>query len=414
MYIQVIDKDDQRKAELGKALIRAGWLVASPESGSLSNIIIDLSADVLDLQDYQDTKNMVLISTTEKPQHDFREVQTIPLEVLPDTNRLIAYLLAAVAVANYRHFYPITRDSGIRAMLATAKKAAVSSASVMIEGETGTGKEVIAKYIHYHSHYAKGPFVAVNCAAIPESMIEAELFGYEKGAFTNAINSHAGKFERANHGSLFLDEIGEMSLDVQAKLLRVLQLNEFERIGGKDTIKVDLRVIAATNKNMALMTREGLFRPDLYYRLNVIPIKCLPLRERACDIAILSDYFLQLYTQELDKKCKISSDALIKLQQYVWPGNVRELQNTIQRAVIMNETGVIEASDIELEGEDRVGKLTLIHERTSLRANEAETIVKVLKETNGCRRDAARLLNISPRTLRYKISRLKESGLVVP
>ncbi len=190
-------------------------------------------------------------------------------------------------------FRPVMKDEQSKATLFSALKAARSKATVLITGETGTGKEIIAQYIHYHSEFYHGPFVAVNCAAMPANMIEAILFGYEKGAFTNAINSHVGKFEQANHGTILLDEISEIPLELQAKLLRVLQEREVERLGGKKSIKIDVRVIAAANKNIREQVDTGDFRKDLYYRLNVIPFHCLPLRERVMDIIPLAEYFME-------------------------------------------------------------------------------------------------------------------------
>lgn len=306
-----------------------------------------------------------------------------------------------------------TTSSDMQAMLTMARKAANSSASILIEGETGTGKEMVAQYIHQHSRYANGPFVAMNCAAIPETMIEAVLFGYEKGAFTNAINTYVGKFEQANHGTLFLDEIAEMSFDLQAKFLRVLQENEIERLGGRETHKVDMRVVAATNQNLSRQIANKQFRADLYYRLNVVNLKCFPLRKRKGDIIPLAHYFIKFYSDDLGKPLSHLSDSAIRmLVAHVWPGNIRELQNVIHRAVIMDEDGCLDEKDISLSVLDDVAEDS--RKDGSLRAKEAETIVNVLKETKGCRIDAARKLMISPRTLRYKISKLKEIGLDIP
>jgi len=309
----------------------------------------------------------------------------------------------------------ITTNSHMQTMLTMARKAANSSAAILIEGETGTGKEVLAQYIHQHSRYASGPFVAINCAAIPETMIEAVLFGYEKGAFTSAINTYVGKFEQAHNGTLFLDEIAEMSVDLQAKFLRVLQENEVERLGGSETHKVDMRVIAATNQHLKQQVANKQFRSDLYYRLNVINLKCLPLRNRTDDIIPLAKHFINIYSQDLDKSAShLSDNAINMLMQHTWPGNIRELQNVMHRAVIMDEDNFLDEKDILLSVDDTISTIIEMNKDVSLRAKEAEAIISMLKETKGCRIDAARRLMISPRTLRHKISKLKEIGVDIP
>ncbi len=428
MTIMLFDKVEERKAVILQELKLAGWLLT--ESNTINDMNIRellASTQIIILLDpdaaiewtnpvWKSVLSRIVVighgSLTQKTVvKEVVDYSPTPLESYKDLAR---GLLKKVESAYYHHVLPITTDEKMKSMLATAKMAAASSASIMIVGETGTGKEVVAQYIHHHSKFRNGPFVAVNCAAIPEAMIEAVLFGYEKGSFTNALNSYTGKFEKANHGTLFLDEIGEMSTDLQAKLLRVLQKCEFERLGGKETIKVNIKVIAATNKNLAEQISKGLFRSDLYYRLNVISLKCYPLRERPSDIYPLSEYFVNLYSQEMERKCVLDASAVVKLGQYTWPGNVRELQNVIHRAVILDDDGVIDANDIEYDSTDISNYQSVAIETGSLRANEAETIVKVLKETKGCRNDAAKKLMISPRTLRYKISKLKEVGIEIP
>lgn len=221
-------------------------------------------------------------------------------------------------------------------------KIALSQASVLISGESGTGKELIARAIHYNSRRAKGPFIKVNCAALPESLLESELFGHEKGAFTGAQTLRQGLFERANEGTLLLDEIGEMPLVLQAKLLRILQEREFERIGGHQTIKVDIRVIAATNRDLQAMVKEGTFREDLFYRLNVIHLILPPLRDRREDISLLANHFLQKFSSENQRDIiDIDPMAMSLLTAWSWPGNIRELSNVIERAVVMNSGPII-------------------------------------------------------------------------
>jgi transcriptional regulator with PAS, ATPase and Fis domain len=239
-----------------------------------------------------------------------------------------------------------TRNSLMKKVLEIAKKVALSSSTVLILGESGTGKEVLAKYIHFLSK-REGPFVAINCAAIPEDLLEAELFGYEKGAFTGAVKTKPGKFEIANKGTLFLDEIAELSPKLQAKLLRAIQEKQIERLGSEKSIKIETRILAATNKNLEEEVKKGNFREDLFYRLNVIPIKIPPLRERKEDIHLLAEFFLRkICEREGVKSKKFSPAALKKLIEYHWPGNVRELENLIERTVILCDKDVIEEEDL--------------------------------------------------------------------
>lgn len=280
-----------------------------------------------------------------------------------------------------------------------------SNATVLIRGESGTGKELVANSVHYNSQRAKGPFVKVNCAAIPANLIESELFGHEKGAFTGAIKQKLGKFELAHNGTIFLDEIGSIGLDVQANLLRVLQEKEFERVGGQRNIKVNVRIIAATNKNLEHAVEENTFRGDLYYRLNVFPIYMPPLRERKTDILLLSDFFLEKYGKENHKDIKrFSTPAIDMLMGYHWPGNVRELENCIERAVLLCDGGVIHSYHLpptlqtgaesdtlpELSMEDAVANL------------EREMIIDALKNTRGNITTAAQVLKTTVRKFAYK------------
>jgi Nif-specific regulatory protein len=280
-----------------------------------------------------------------------------------------------------------------------------SNATVLIRGESGTGKELVANSIHYNSLRAKSPFIKVNCAALPATLIESELFGHEKGAFTGAIKQKSGKFELAHKGTIFLDEIGSLGLEVQANLLRILQEKEFERVGGHRTIKTDVRVIAATNKNLEEAVDEEAFRGDLYYRLNVFPIYLPPLRERKTDILLLADYFLERYARENHKGIKrFSTPAIDMLMEYHWPGNVRELENCIERAVLLCEEGVVHSYHLPPtlqtgKESDTVPTLSLEDAVANL---EREMIIDALKNTRGNITVAARILQTTIRKFAYK------------
>jgi len=280
-----------------------------------------------------------------------------------------------------------------------------STATVLIRGESGTGKELVANSIHYNSLRADKPFVKVNCAALPVNLIESELFGHEKGAFTGAIKQKAGKFELANKGTIFLDEIGSLGLDVQANLLRVLQEKEYERVGGHRTLKVDVRVLAATNKNLEDAVAEDTFRGDLYYRLNVFPIYLPPLRERKTDVLQLADFFLEKYAAENHKDIKrFSTPAIDMLMAYHWPGNVRELENCIERAVLLCEEGVVHSYHLPptLQTGIESGTLPELSLEDAVANLEREMIIDALKNTRGNISVAAELLKTTVRKFAYK------------
>jgi Nif-specific regulatory protein len=280
-----------------------------------------------------------------------------------------------------------------------------SNATVLIRGESGTGKELVANSIHYSSHRAKNPFVKVNCAALPVNLIESELFGHEKGAFTGAIKQKMGKFELAHKGTIFLDEIGSLGLDVQANLLRVLQEKEFERVGGHRTLKVDVRFIAATNKNLEDAVGDETFRGDLYYRLNVFPIYLPPLRERKTDILLLADYFLEKYARENHKNIKrLSTPAIDMLMEYHWPGNVRELENCMERAVLLCEEGVIHSYHLPptLQTGKESGTVPVLSLEDAVASLEKEMIIDALKNTRGNITMAAEILKTTVRKFGYK------------
>jgi two-component system, response regulator FlrC len=320
-------------------------------------------------------------------------------------------------------------DNKTKEVMAIAKRVADSDATLLISGESGTGKEVLAQYIHQQSNRSKQPFVAINCAAIPENMLEAILFGYQKGAYTGAYKACPGKFEQAQDGTLLLDEISEMSLPLQAKLLRVLQEKEVERLGDQNSIALNVRVIATSNRNMRKEVTAGKFREDLYYRLNVFPINMPALRERKDDIIPIAKFLLARAASENNVSCpEIHTDVCKTLQTYSWPGNVRELDNVMQRALILQVSGVITENEIqfehhsfqEIENPDEYSddvNLDMDKENTlgdDLKDREQNMIIEVLKETMGSRKSAAEKLGISPRTLRYKLAKMRERGVAIP
>ena len=329
-------------------------------------------------------------------------------------------------------FQIIGRHDAMLRVLALARQVARSKATVLISGESGTGKEMFARYLHHNSDRGDHPFVAINCAALPEHLLESELFGHEKGAFTGAINRKLGKFELAHGGTILLDEITEMDPGLQAKLLRVLQESEFDRVGGTETVKVDVRVLATTNRDIEQAVKEKKFRQDLYYRLNVIPLKLPALKERGDDVALLAEYFAGKYTAAYGLgAASFTDEASQWLEEYDWPGNVRELQNLMERAVLLAGGGTIRTNhflmgdeqwtpdDLSQVNTDQQGvgtppasadealSVMPIHEM------EKRLIMKSLDETEGNRTRAAELLGISVRTLRNKLNEYKSEGLDV-
>jgi two-component system, response regulator FlrC len=344
----------------------------------------------------------------------------------------------------------IAVDPQTVAIFARCERVAATDTSVLVTGESGAGKEVVAHHIHKTSKRSKGPYVAINCAAIPETLLESILFGHEKGSFTGATKAQAGKFEQANKGTLFLDEIGEMPPALQTKLLRVLQDKKIERIGSTESIQADVRIIAATNLNLQEQVKAGKFREDLYFRLNVFPIHVLELRKRPLDILPLAEFFLKRYSVNIGRdSLTLSTAAKALLQKYPWPGNVRELENIIQRAVLLADGDQIYAEDLELDdshlshasslvtladhnqhlsGHQKIPSpqsgIHLEHNGTEIALNrgevgqdiesvEREHILKVLAEVNGNRTKAVEILGISARALRYKLKSYKEAGFLV-
>jgi Nif-specific regulatory protein len=305
----------------------------------------------------------------------------------------------------YRTTNIIGNSNKMREVFQMIAQVSRSNATVLIRGESGTGKELVANSIHYNSQRIKSPFIKVNCVVLPENLIESELFGHEKGAFTGAIKQKLGKFELANKGTIFLDEIGSIGPDVQVKLLRVLQEKEFERVGGLKTIKADIRIITATNKNLEQAVEEETFRGDLYYRLNVFPIYMPPLRERKTDILLLSDYFLEKYAGENNKEIRrFSTPAIDMLMNYHWPGNVRELENCIERAVLLCEEGVIHSYHLPptLQTGSESDTLPALSLEDALSHIEREMLIDALKNTRGNISNAANLLKTTVRKFSYK------------
>ncbi|BDQ65421.1 sigma-54-dependent transcriptional regulator [Shewanella xiamenensis] len=318
---------------------------------------------------------------------------------------------------------PVVADEKSIALLSLAQRVAASDASVMILGPSGSGKEVLARYIHQHSSRADEAFVAINCAAIPENMLEATLFGYEKGAFTGAYQACPGKFEQAQGGTLLLDEISEMDLGLQAKLLRVLQEREVERLGGRKTIKLDVRVLATSNRDLKAVVAAGQFREDLYYRINVFPLTWPALNQRPADILPLARHLLAKHAKALNvlDLPEFDEAACRRLLSHRWPGNVRELDNVVQRALILRAGAVITANDIIIDAQD----VPLSSDDTEyanepeglgeeLKAQEHVIILETLAQCQGSRKLVAEKLGISARTLRYKMARMRDMGIQLP
>lgn len=314
----------------------------------------------------------------------------------------------------------IAVDPATLAALQRCERVARTDATVLLTGESGVGKDVFARHLHALSDRANRPYVAINCAAIPDNLLESTLFGYEKGAFTGAIRSQAGKFEQANGGTLFLDEIGEMPLELQAKLLRVLQDQVIERLGSLRSTHCDVRIVAATNQDLQQRVRDGRFREDLYFRLAVVPIRIPALRDRPMDILPLAEAFLSRYSQTMGRAMPIlTPQAQASLQAWHWPGNIRELENAMQRAVLMCDGQSVTPADIELDGTPLVKAvpqqsgtdIACKNELRDIESVEREHILKVLAQVGGNRKEAVAILGLSERALRYKLKAYRETGL---
>jgi two-component system response regulator FlrC len=442
--VLIVEDDSALRDALCATVELAGFTVKSAENGTEALRLIEDRAVNLVISDVQ-MESMDGNTLLQKVKACIPELPVVlmtaygTIQKAVDAMRAGAadYLVkpfeAEVLVDMIRRYLPavdddpevIAEDQATRKLASLAKRVARTDATVMISGESGAGKEVFAQMIHRHSARAGGPFVAINCAAIPENMLEASLFGYEKGAFTGAYQSRAGKFEQAQNGTLLLDEISEMDLGLQAKLLRVLQEREVERLGGRELIELDVRVLATTNRNMREEVAAGRFREDLFYRLNVFPLYLSPLRERKADILPLTNRLIRSYCPEGRSIPHLSREAQRALLDHQWPGNVRELDNVIQRALILLNGDQIEVADLcfEPDASSDCGAVadagsTVICPAEGLgddlKMREFELILDALRADNGSRKAAAERLGISPRTLRYKLARMREQGIAVP
>ena len=438
--ILVVEDDFQLREAVCETLEFAGFEVDSAEDGVKAlkkfelrepNLVVtDLQMDAMDgmeliAQLKAKTPNLPIIMVTAhgSVKKAVEAMQTGASDFLLKPFQAEVILEMVVRLLESTDQPPIGReicveDAASRSLYRIAKKVATTDATVLLQGESGTGKEVLSRFIHEKSARSSGPFVAINCAAIPEQMLESMLFGYEKGAYTGAYQARPGKFEQANGGTILLDEISEMDLGLQSKLLRVLQEKEVERLGGQKLISLDARVLATTNRDLKSEVREGNFREDLYYRLSVFPLTLPPLRDRSGDILPLARQVL-LQTEGPNKS--FSEEAEQKILAHQWPGNVRELENAIKRAAILAETDLIDEEDLvfELEMPTKMDISDTSAETEkeldgNLKAHEQNLIIQALDAVGGSRKDAAEKLGISPRTLRYKLARLRQAGIPVP
>ncbi|MGE0623978.1 MAG: sigma-54-dependent transcriptional regulator [Pseudomonadales bacterium] len=443
--ILVVEDDAALREALQETLVRAGYVVATAADGRQALDVLDLEPVGLVVSDVQ-MRPMDGLELLERLREGHPEIPVVLMTAYGSIRQAVEamqrgahdYLAkpfeGPTLIEMVRRYLPTHDSSAVVAadprsveVLDLARRLADNDLTVLISGESGTGKEVYARYIHAHSTRRDAPFIAINCAAIPENMLEAVLFGYEKGAFTGAHASHAGKFEQAQGGTLLLDEISEMGPALQAKLLRVLQEREVERLGGRRTIALDVRVLATTNRELRDEVREGRFREDLFYRLNVLPLCLPPLRERPGDVLPLVERTLSSQGGGVG----LSEEARGRLLAYHWPGNVRELENLVQRAMVLAGGGRIEVAHLLFENEPhRVVSVDLpvSHQREvqteeaagigsleeDLKAREREIIFDALKSGGGSREAAASRLGISPRTLRHKLARLREEGVEIP
>lgn len=403
----------------------------SLESKAVDLVISDVQMDVMDghallreVKSLRPELPFVLVTahgSIEKAVEAMREGATDYL-LKPFVAEVLLEMVSRLGVSGRQDMTGmVAEDPKMVSVCELALRVAATSATVLISGDSGTGKEVVARYIHQESGRADQAFVALNCAAIPESMLESILFGYEKGAYTGAHQSRAGKFEQANGGTLLLDEISEMDLGLQAKLLRVLQEKEVEKLGGSTMIPLDVRVLATTNRNLREEVAAGRFREDLYYRLNVFPVAIPALKNRPGDILPLARMLLQRHSE--GAALSFTPEAEQRMLSHSWEGNVRELENCVQRAVILASGTQVTAADIYLEDVVSVNSMQVPQQCDEKDANlldgglkdrEKQLIVDALKAVNGCRKDAAQRLGISARTLRYKLARLKEQGVAIP
>ncbi len=442
--ILIVEDDSSLSEALSETLSLAGYDTVVAENGEVALGLVQSDHFDMVVSDVQMARmdGIKLLSRLQSLQSDLPVVlmtahgsiqQAVDALQIGAVDYLVKPFQPEVLVSKVSQFLPtvlsetssgfIAIDEKTKAVLELANKVAGSDATLLITGESGTGKEVLAQYIHHQSDRKNKPFVAINCAAIPENMLEAMLFGYQKGAYTGAYKSCPGKFEQAQDGTLLLDEISEMSLPLQAKLLRVLQERVVERLGDQNEIELNVRVIATSNRNMRQEIAEGKFREDLFYRLNVFPIMMPALRDRVQDVLPIAEFLLaRAANQSTAAVPEIDQQARAMLSQYSWPGNVRELDNVMQRALILHSNGVINVSDIQFEHQsfsstEAEEPLEIISDGKldqGMKQHEHSIIIETLKETMGSKKSAAEKLGISPRTLRYKLARMREQGITIP
>lgn len=442
--VLIVEDDPSLREVLSETLRLEGYMVTSADNGEQALRILHNNKDIaLLLSDVQMQpmgghdllKNckeqypalpfvlMTAYGTIEKAVQTLHDGAADYLTKPFEADTLIEMVSRYISPANAkREDGFIAVDPSSVQLAEVAKRVALTEASVMISGESGVGKEVISRFIHENSSRVNGPFVAINCAAIPENMLESELFGYEKGAFTGAYKAKAGKFEQAQGGTLLLDEITEMDFSLQAKLLRVLQEREVERLGGRKAIALNVRILSTTNRNIYQAVAEGQFREDLFYRLNVFPLCIPPLRDRSNDILPLANKILSLHSNS-DEPVFFSESANILLKTHAWPGNVRELDNVVQRALILKSGNIIEDKDIHIENKtqdfqfhapEKTRQKELEPDLGSdLKAREQDLIISALKARNS-RKEVAERLGISARTLRYKLAKMRDAGVAIP
>lgn len=447
--VLVVEDDSSLRQALEETLKIAGYDVLTASNGreglNLINEESEIALVVSDIQ-MQGMDGVSLLNNIQKVRNELPVILMTAygsIEQAVDAMRIGAldYLVKPfepeVLVSKVSQYLPtsmqnsegvVINDMNSQLVFERARKVAKSDATVLISGESGVGKEVLVQYIHNHSNRSDKPFVAINCAAIPDNMLEAILFGYQKGAYTGAYKACPGKFEQAQGGTLLLDEISEMNLPLQAKLLRVLQEKEVERLGDHNSIQLDVRVVATSNRNMRQEVAQGNFREDLYYRLNVFPLNMPPLRQRPDDIIPIAKHLLvKAAINNGIASPDLSQSAIEKLTAYQWPGNVRELDNVMQRALILQTDGEIYSSHLQFETSDVIikehsaEKENIFSENSDtdklgddLKNHEHRIILDTLKQTQGSRKTAAEKLGISPRTLRYKIAKMKEIGIAIP
>ena len=451
--VLVVEDDMDLREAITDTLELGGFEVLSAENGQKALVIIDqehvdlVVSDVqMDQMDGHTLLKNIKSRRTDLPVLLMTAYGTIQNAIKAIQDGAVDYLVkpfeSTVLVSKVAQIMPqalamddgvIAEDPRMKEVLGVARRVAKSDATVMITGESGTGKEVLFRYLHNHSDRAEQEAVAINCAAIPDNMLEAVLFGYEKGAFTGAYKASSGKFEQAQKSTLLLDEVSEMDLGLQAKILRVLQEKQVERLGGNKVIDLDVRVVATSNRDLKTEVKEGRFREDLYYRLNVFPIKMPALRKRPEDVVPLAEYLLFRAAKSSSSYVpELTEFAVEKLQSHNWPGNVRELDNVMQRALIMQTGNEITAEDLMFEEQDDVHPLEDTQDiqqaqqavnsnnqadqslGNNLKDQEQQLIVEALQECKGSRKDAAEKLGISPRTLRYKLAKMREQGIAIP